>query len=220
MITKSVLIILISYLIGSIPTSVWVGRLFYGVDIRAHGSGNAGGTNMFRVLGWKPGLIVFLVDVSKGLVPVWVIDHWLTLPAGNFRLYLQLLAGAFAVLGHVWPVLAGFRGGKGIATLTGSLLVLNPQSVIVGSVVFVLVLALTRYVSLSSLMAVLSFPCTLLISRMWFDQNVPNVMLAASGLALPFVLFTHRSNIKRLLTGVENKIGKPAVAVRQVREEI
>lgn len=220
MITKSVFIILISYLIGSIPTSVWVGRIFYGVDIRGHGSGNAGGTNMFRVLGWKPGLIVFLVDVSKGFVPVWVIGHWLTLPAGNFRLCLQLLAGAAAVIGHVWPILAGFRGGKGIAALTGSLLVLSPQSVVVGLVVFVLVLALTRYVSLSSLMAVLSFPCTLLASRLWFDQNVPNVMLAASGLALPFVLFTHRSNIKRLLTGVENKVGKPAVTVRQAREEI
>lgn len=207
MITKALFIILISYLIGSIPTSVWLGRLFYGVDIRQHGSGNAGGTNMFRVLGWKPGLIVFVVDVSKGFVPVWVIGHWQTPAVGDLQLYLQLLAGAAAVIGHVWPVLAGFRGGKGIATLTGSLLVLSPQSVVVGSVVFALVVALTRYVSLSSITAVLSFPCTLLVSQLWFHWNIPYALLAASGLAVLFVLFTHRTNIKRLLANTENRVG-------------
>ncbi len=171
---------------------------------------------MFRVLGWKPGLIVFVVDVSKGLVPVWVIGRWQD-ACRRFRLCLQLLTGAAAVLGHVWPILAGFRGGKGIATLAGSLLVLSPQSVIVGLVVFVLVIALTRYVSLSSLMAALSLPCTLLASRVWFHRNVPDVLLAASGLVVPFVFFTHRSNIKRLLTGVENSVGSCPSAARPRR---
>ena len=208
MIPKALVSILFGYLLGSIPTSIWFGKVLYGVDIRQHGSRSAGGTNMFRVLGWKPGLVVFVVDVSKGLVPVWLIGHW---QRGHpDELQLQLLTGAAAVLGHVWPILAKFRGGKGIATLTGVLLVLSPMSVLVGLIVFTLVLSLTRYVSLSSMMAVLSFPCTLLASQLWFHRAIPHPLLIAAALAVPFVFFTHRSNIKRLLNGVENKFGQPA----------
>src|SRR5258708_5149226 len=186
--------ILVGYLAGSIPTSVWVGKVFYKVDIRQHGSGNAGGTNMFRVLGWKPGLVVFVLDVCKGLLPVWAVGHWLPAHPSDIQFRVQLLIGVAAVIGHVWPFLAGFKGGKGIATLAGMLLVLSPQSVVVGAVVFAITLSLTRYVSLASMMAVLSFPCTLLAMRGLFHRPISDLLLAASAFAVPFVFFTHRTN--------------------------
>ena len=220
MLTKALVSILFGYLFGSIPTSVWIGRAFYGIDIRQHGSGNAGGTNMFRVLGWKPGLVVFVLDVNKGLVPVWLIGHWLAAYPYDFRLVLQLFAGFAAVLGHVWPILARFRGGKGIATLIGMLIVTSPQSVIVGVIVFLIVIYFTRYVSLSSMMAVLSFPCTLLVSRVWFHRIIPDSLLTSSAFAFSLVFFTHRSNIKRLLNGLESKLGRLAPPAPVARNDI
>lgn len=206
MLINTLVSILFGYLLGSIPTSVWVGRILFGVDVRTQGSGNAGATNVCRVLGWRPGLFVFIVDITKGVVAVWIVGRWFAGYPDGVWLALQLSSGLAALLGHVWPILAGFRGGKGIATLLGVLLVLSPQSVMVGVIVFAILLPVTHFVSVASLMAVFSFPCTLIVSRLWFGKVVPGSLLTASIFAVLLVFFTHRSNIRRLMSGVENRV--------------
>lgn len=202
MVSGIVIIILLAYMIGSIPTSVWVGKVFFKIDVREHGSRNAGATNAIRVFGWKAGLPVFLFDVFKGWLAVMLSEFFLSNQLDNDQLvFLKIGLAAAVVLGHVFPMFAGFRGGKGVATLLGVGMALYPLTVWVVLLIFVVVLLITGYVSLGSLTGAILFP---LIDIFIFKQD--NIWLI--GLAVLVALFiplTHRNNIKRLLKGTESK---------------
>jgi len=205
------LIILCSYLAGSFPTSIVVGKILKGIDIRQHGSGNAGATNVFRVLGPGPGVFVLLVDAFKGFAATFWISGLVVDPLPFGSGLVMIIAGLFAVLGHIWTVFAGFRGGKGVGTAAGMLAALFPRALLVCLLVFVLVLLITRIVSISSISAAVALPITLTIFRYVLDWSVESSLYLFSFFAAALILFTHRSNIQRLLNGTERKIGaKPA----------
>jgi len=200
---KEVILIVIAYLIGSIPTALIISRKFFGVDIRDYGSGNMGATNTFRVLGSRYGTIVMILDMMKGMAAV-MLYNFLPyyfhneLERTNFMIGL----GLSAVIGHIFPVFAGFRGGKGVATLFGMILAVQPIVAVSCVGVFILVLYLTRYVSLSSILAALCLPiCVLWI---WNEHEVMYRVFAILVAAL--VVFTHQKNIGRILRGVESRI--------------
>lgn len=197
-----ILEILLAYLIGSIPSAVWVGKLFYGIDVRRHGSGNAGATNVIRVLGYKAGIPVMVFDVFKGWVAVQVIflfPH--TGLSEDFITYVRICMAFAAVLGHVFPVFAGFKGGKGVGTLAGAAIALYPLALLIVLALFITVLALTRYVSLASILCGISFPfIVIFITR----QEHPGLIILAIVVAV-FIPLTHIKNIKRLSRGEENK---------------
>ena len=198
-----VLLIILAYLIGSIPTAVWISRYFFDIDIREYGSGNAGATNTFRVLGSKWGSFVMVVDVLKGvlatslyiLIPYYLHNEF---DRTNFMVGL----GLAAVLGHIFPVWADFRGGKGVATLFGMILAMQPIVAIYCVGVFILVLYLTRFVSLSSILASLAFAVLILFI---FNEQEPLYRGFAIAVAL-LVVLTHQKNISRLLRGNESKV--------------
>ncbi|HQY11311.1 MAG TPA: glycerol-3-phosphate 1-O-acyltransferase PlsY [Ferruginibacter sp.] len=200
---KELLLIILAYLIGSIPTALIVSKRFFGVDIRDYGSGNMGATNTFRVLGSRYGTLVMAVDILKGMVAVGLytfIPFYMQneLERTNFMIGL----GLAAVAGHIFPVFAGFRGGKGVATLFGMILAVQPVIAISCTGVFLLVLYLTRYVSLSSILAAIALPiCVLWI---WNEHEVLYRIFAL--LVAVLVLFTHQKNIGRILRGVESRI--------------
>ncbi|MGZ8511408.1 MAG: glycerol-3-phosphate 1-O-acyltransferase PlsY [Chitinophagaceae bacterium] len=200
---NELLVIVLAYLIGSIPTSVWVSRYFFGIDIREYGSGNAGATNTFRVLGPKWGTVVMIVDMLKGTAAVSLV---LLLPqyADNETLFLnlQICLCLAAVLGHIFPIWAEFRGGKGVATLFGLVLGISPWTALSCSGVFLLVLFLTRFVSLSSILASIAFPIFILVI---FNVDNPIYRVFAIAVAL-MVILTHQKNIGRLLRGSESKV--------------
>ena len=200
---NELLVIVLAYLLGSIPTSVWVSRYFFGIDIREYGSGNAGATNTFRVLGPKWGTVVMIVDMLKGTAAVNLV---LLLPqyadSETLSLNLQISLGLAAVLGHISPIWAEFRGGKGVATLFGLVLGISPWTALSCSGVFLLVLFLTRFVSLSSIMASIAFPIFILVI---FNVDNPVYRVFAIAVAL-MVILTHQKNIGRLLRGSESKV--------------
>ena len=207
------LILVLSYLVGSIPSSVWVGKLAYGIDLRSHGSGNAGATNTFRVLGWKAGVVVSIIDLGKGLLAAGVISTIRidALPGGlgfwEVDSVIRLMAGVTAVVGHMYPIWAGFRGGKGVSTTAGMLMALTPGVMLLTLGVFALVLALTRYVSLASLMATLTYPTTIAIKKYVLHAEGLDASVLVFSMALAAAIFlAHRSNIQRLLSGTENRI--------------
>ena len=218
-----VVILFLSYLAGSIPGSVWVGKLLYGTDIRMHGSGNAGATNVFRVLGWKAGVLATLVDLGKGLLAAGVIASIRldTLPSGvevwQIETVVRLLAGIAAVLGHMYPIWARFKGGKGVNTSAGVLFALTPISMWITLGVFVVVLLSSRYVSLASLSAVVAFPSVIAIRRYVFGIEAldPSLLIFSIFMALG-IIFAHRANINRLLKGTESRIRtfRPARGMR------
>jgi len=196
------ILLVLAYLIGSIPTAVWVSKGIYGIDIREHGSGNAGATNAFRVLGTKAGCGVMLVDMLKGFLAVKLSIFspfvWTSEPFVN----LQIFLGLSAVLGHIFPIWADFRGGKGIATLFGMILSIQPLVAVSLVAVFVLMLFLTRYVSLSSITASIAFPLLIV-----FIFNAHELSYRLFAIATAFlVVLTHHKNISRLLNGNENKV--------------
>jgi glycerol-3-phosphate acyltransferase PlsY len=197
-----VVIVLLAYMLGSIPSAVWVGKYFYGVDVRQHGSGNAGATNVLRTLGKKPGIAVLLLDMLKGFAAVNL--SWLTeySSADSEWMSIRAALGVVAILGHIFPLFAGFRGGKGVATMTGTLIALNPVVAIIAIIFFMLVLSFTKYVSLSSMATALMLP---VIFGAWFGSGTSLSLysFAVAGI----ILLTHRKNIKRLMKGEENKIG-------------
>ncbi len=208
-------IIILSYLVGSVPTSIIVSKLARGIDIRNYGSGNAGGTNVMRVLGWKEGVLVILLDSLKGVLAVVVIArlHYGSMPFANetpfddFTL-VQIIAGISAVIGHVWTVFAGFRGGKGIATALGMLLMITTVDMLIAVGVFIVVVSISRYVSLGSILGAISVPLALVVRENIFNVNVPSY-----DTLLPFVIavsllviFTHRKNVVRLINGNEHKL--------------
>jgi glycerol-3-phosphate acyltransferase PlsY len=192
-----VLSAVISYLIGSISFSYLIGKKLAGIDIRKHGSGNAGATNTLRVLGKGPAILVLILDALKGIVSMGIASY---ISGGNA--VIEAFAGIFAIIGHNWPVFFQFRGGKGIATTLGVALMLSPKAFLVSVILCVLVIAFTRYVSLGSLVLVTALPIFLLI----FTGN-----LALFGVSLLITLFgfvRHYSNIRNLLTGKERKLGE------------
>lgn len=198
-----VILMILAYLIGSIPTAVWVSKYFFNIDIRNFGSGNAGATNTFRVLGAKAGSFVFAVDMLKGYVAVDLAYFISKYQADNIALTnFQVLLGIAAVVGHIFPIWAEFKGGKGIATLFGMILAIQPLVAACLILVFVLMLFLTRYVSLSSITASIAFPVMI-----FFVFKEPEVMYRVFALATAImVVLTHHKNINRLLAGNENKV--------------
>ena len=195
----------VAYILGSIPTAVWVGRLFYDTDVREHGSGNAGTTNVIRVLGYKAAIPVFVIDVLKGWLAVFIIPYiFEMLKIDAVPRIMPVLAVVAVVLGHVFPLFAGFRGGKGVATLLGVGLALYPYATLSALAIFVIVLLLKNYVSLASISASISFP--LFVFFFFFTANY-YLYFPAVAVAL-FVPITHRKNIKRLIEGNENKFFK------------
>ena len=209
------IIVILSYLIGSIPNSILISRAVSGIDIRKHGSGNAGGTNVMRVLGWKYGLLVIFLDALKGAIAVVIISRLFygplpfenVSPFDDFTL-VQIIAGMSAVIGHIWTVFAEFKGGKGIATALGMLLTLVTIDMLIAVGIFTLVVLVSRYVSLGSIIAAISVPATLFIRENLFHVDIPGYSTL-----LPFiigvaalVIFTHRKNLVRIINGNENKI--------------
>lgn len=194
--------LLTAYLLGSIPTSVWVGKIFYHIDIREKGSGNAGATNTIRVLGIKAGIPVMIVDIAKGVLAVYLIHFFVPGAWTSYRtVYVEIVAGFAAVLGHVFPLFAGFRGGKGVATLFGMAIAIYPTVIWIPVVIFVVILLSTGYVSLGSMLAGLSFPFTDIF--IYHDHHPGKMTLAV--VAAIFLIYTHRKNITRLKNGTENR---------------
>ena len=208
-----ILLLSASYVTGSIPTSIIVGKIFKGIDIRKHGSGNAGATNVFRVLGWKQALIVVVVDIFKGWLPaaVYATSLFQGQPIEETGV-LQILCGFAAVLGHTYTIFAEFKGGKGVGTLGGMLLALFPVSVPLCLIVFAVVLILTGYVSVGSILASAALPIFLFIlPPLGFADTAPLSLLIFSLLMPWFIIFTHRSNISRLRSGEENRFEKAMI---------
>jgi glycerol-3-phosphate acyltransferase PlsY len=211
------IISVLSYLVGSIPTAIIVARVMRGIDIRQHGSGNAGGTNVIRVLGWKAGVFVILCDMAKGLFATMVISRLMfgALPFENTTPFddyvvVQIIAGCAAMLGHIWTLFAGFKGGKGIATAGGMLIGIAPVEVAVSLGVFLIVFLISHYVSLGSLSAASTFPLTMFLRENLFMAHIPsyNTLIWFSVAISLLVIYTHRANIQRLLKGTENRVSR------------
>lgn len=193
-----------AYLLGSIPTAVWVSKLFFGIDIREHGSKNMGASNTFRVLGTGWGIFVLIVDMAKAMAAVYLANYvhessWL----GTEKMFWQLVLGLTAVTGHIFPLFAGFKGGKGVASLLGVVLAIQPLTALISVAAFVLVVVLTSYISLGSLIAVIVFAACVFFAFKE-EENIYFKWFAVVSALLIFVL--HLSNIRRLLKGTENKI--------------
>ena len=198
-----ILAFLFAYILGSIPAAVWIGKRFHGIDVREHGSHNAGTSNVIRVLGWKTGIPVLLIDVLKGtLATLMPVFFKLGEPDSALLTNLQILTGLTAIIGHIFPLLAGFRGGKGVATFFGVLLALQPLLTISCLGVFLVVLLLTGIVSVSSMSAGLAFPIFLFL---FFDT--PSIIYKTFSIFVAIALLvTHRKNIGRLRRGEEAKL--------------
>lgn len=196
------LLIIVAYLIGSIPTAVWVSKFFFGIDIREYGSGNAGATNTFRVLGTGWGTFVMAVDILKGVLACFLyllLPYYLTNEMDRTNLMVGL--GLAAVLGHIFPIWASFKGGKGVATVFGMVLAIQPMVALYVVGVFLIVLYLTRFVSLSSILASLALPVLILVVF-----NEPEVLYRVFAIAVALlVILTHQKNIGRLINGNESK---------------
>ncbi|MBK8494719.1 MAG: glycerol-3-phosphate 1-O-acyltransferase PlsY [Chitinophagaceae bacterium] len=200
---KELALIIVSYLIGSIPTALIISRRFFGIDIRDYGSGNMGATNTFRVLGSRYGTMVMVFDILKGMAAV-MLYNFLPFYVNNDleRTNLMLGLGLSAVIGHVFPVFAGFKGGKGVATLLGMVLAIQPVIAVSCIGIFILVLFLTRYVSLSSILAAVALPiCVLWI---WNENELLYRVFAL--IVAILVVVTHQKNIGRILRGVESRV--------------
>ncbi len=194
---------LLAYLLGSVPTAVWIGKSWYSIDIRQHGSKNAGATNTFRILGKKAGIIVLSIDIIKGFLAAFLPYLLLDYPWHDDQLIpIQLLSAFMAVVGHVLPVFAGFNGGKGVATSLGVIIGVHPEAAGICVALFLLVFIISKYVSLGAITAAVAFP--LLIHFAFHNRNI---YLTIFSMVLSFlVIYVHKKNIKRLLQGNENKM--------------
>ncbi|MCW9706942.1 glycerol-3-phosphate 1-O-acyltransferase PlsY [Fodinibius salsisoli] len=215
-------VILLSYLVGSIPSSIWVGKLVKGVDIRNYGSGNAGATNTFRLLGWQPGVAVLLIDFFKGFASAyWISQLAYFIGSGPVALFpywevdsfLRIVCGVVAVVGHMFPLYANFDGGKGMATAAGMLCGIEPVSVGITFGVFLIVMLVSRFVSLASLVAAFIYPLMLVVLRYGLGWPIDGSILIFGAIVGIGIIIKHRGNIRRLLNGTENQVGsfKPAV---------
>ncbi|MFO7845183.1 MAG: glycerol-3-phosphate 1-O-acyltransferase PlsY [Balneolaceae bacterium] len=208
-------VILISYLIGAIPSSLWYGKIVRNVDIREHGSGNAGATNTFRILGWKAGSLVLLFDFGKGLIcTLFVSQLAFEIGSGPVSFYsgwdvepmVLILCGMAAVFGHMFPVYAGFTGGKGAATACGMLYGIEPVSISITLALFLIIMFSTRYVSLASITGAFVYPFSQLILRYGYGMEIDGSIMIFSSLIALTIIVKHKGNIRRLLDGNENRI--------------
>lgn len=191
-----------AYLLGSIPTAVWWGKRYFGIDVREFGSGNAGATNTFRVLGKKAGIPVLIIDILKGSLAVLLAHFSPFVFDTNQFVNLELGLGIAALVGHVFPIFAGFRGGKGVATILGVVICLTPITSLFVLLVFLTVLISTKYVSLSSMIGGLSFPFFLNVVL----KNQNETLLIFSLFVAALLIITHKKNISRLLKRQESKV--------------
>jgi len=197
-----ILLIIVAYLIGSIPSAVWIGKRFHGIDVREHGSGNAGFTNTVRVLGWKAGLPVFFADLLKGYLAVNSLRIFnVYIPGTEDFINFQLILGACAVIGHIFPIYVGFRGGKGVATLLGLLLAIQPYPTLICLGIFLVFFLTTRYVSLSSMIAGISFPILIIFV---FKTTISSLVIFSMIVSI-LLLLTHQKNIERLIKREETR---------------
>ena len=207
-----IILLVLSYLTGSIPTSIIVSRVAKNIDIRDHGSGNAGATNVYRILGWKYALIVLVLDVFKAWLPTAIyattIFQYITIIDIGF---IQILCGSFSVIGHTYPIFAKFKGGKGVGPLIGVLLALFPIAFPLCLIVAIAIIITTGYVSLGSIFAAISLPIFILILPV-LGIISPNLSLVIFSLLVPwFVIYTHRGNISRIRNGTENRFNKAII---------
>ncbi len=210
------LLILAAYLIGSVPSSLWIGKIFYHLDIRHHGSGNAGAANTFRVLGWKAGVTVLILDAFKG----WLAVHlatWAAIVPGPSEAFMtqQLILGTTAAVGHIFPLYARFKGGKGVATFLGVALAIAPWATLISIGAFILALFLFNYISLSSMIAGAMFPVTvwLILPSPWLSLRIFAILVAL------LLIWTHRSNIRRIMRGEESRASDLIKKKKKPREE-
>ena len=196
------LLILVAYLLGSIPTSVWIGKAFYKIDVREFGSGNAGATNTFRVLGKQAGIPVLIIDILKGTTAVSLAYLSGFLTNSYEFINLQLALGVAALMGHIFPIFAGFRGGKGVATILGIVICILPVSCALSLIVFLIVLFSSRMVSLSSMIAGASFPIMLNVVL----GNTNPILTTFSIVVAVLLIVTHRKNIIRIVKKQESKV--------------
>jgi acyl phosphate:glycerol-3-phosphate acyltransferase len=199
------IVFVLAYLLGSIPAAVWIGKKFHNIDVREHGSGNAGTTNVIRVLGWKTGIPVLIIDLAKGWTASMLPDLFhIAAPGSALLINLQILAGVTAIIGHIFPVFASFRGGKGVATIFGVLIAIQPMLTICCLGVFLAVLLVTGIVSVSSMSAGIAFPMFLFL----FFETPSIIFKIFSVFVAIALLITHRKNIERLMKGEESKLIK------------
>jgi glycerol-3-phosphate acyltransferase PlsY len=203
---SAVLWLLVSYFLGAIPTSYLLSRLFAGIDLRQHGSGNLGATNLYRVLGWKYAIPAALVDIAKGVVPVLVFA-----PQVSDSQLFALACGVAAIVGHVFSVFVGFKGGKGVATAAGVMLALAPIALLVSAAVWGVLVRLTGYVSLGSIVAAAVLPFAIYLLE---DSRTPTLVWIAGAIAAA-VIILHWRNIQRLIRGTENRFGRRAATTPQ-----
>jgi len=211
------LVVVLSYLVGSFPTSIIITKIVRGLDIREHGSGNAGGTNVMRVLGYRMGIFVIAIDILKGYIATMIVTKLMygPFPFTNATPFtdvtlIRIIAGCMAILGHVWTAFGGFRGGKGIATAGGVLLGLATIEALIALGVFSIVVLLFRYISLGSISAAVAFPLTMCLRHNVFHgelQGYHTLIFFSIGISL-LLLYTHRANIRRLLDGTEHRFTK------------
>jgi len=193
--------IILAYLVGSIPTSVWYGKIFHGIDVRQHGSGNAGATNSLRTFGKKAGIIVLIVDFLKGFLAVKAASLFST-ETDNI---LPLIMGLAVITGHIFPIFAQFRGGKGVATAMGVLVATFPWAALGCVLTFMIVVFVTKYVSLASLLGALAFPIQLTFN--FWNDNANKYAIGFASVIFVILLIMHRENIQRLIQGTESKFG-------------
>ncbi len=210
------LLILAAYLIGSIPSSILIGRIFYHLDIRDHGSGNAGAANTFRVLGWKAGVTVLLFDAFKGWISV-RLAHFAGIVPGPSEAFMtqQLILGTTAAVGHIFPIYARFKGGKGVATFLGVALAIAPWATLISIGAFILALFLFNYISLSSMIAGAMFPVSvwLILPSPWLSLRIFAILVAL------LLIWTHRSNIRRIIRGEESRASDLIKKKKKPQEE-
>ena len=216
-ILRLILIIFGSYLLGSFPSAVIISKMFFGFDIRTKGSGNMGSTNAMRVLGWKWGLLVQILDVLKGVLAVTLVNMLFNgemaftnqTPFQDITV-MKMIAGVFAVGGHIWSVFVGFKGGKGINTGGGFLLAIAPTEVAIAFGLFVLVVMLSGYISLASMIAAITIPLTMFLRHNVFSVEIPgyHIIIYFTILISLIVIYAHRSNISRIFQGNESRFSK------------
>jgi len=206
----TIIALILSYLLGAIPFGYIVSKLWKNIDIRQYGSGNIGFTNVLRVAGKSPGIVVLLLDVGKGLLPVLLISQFTeAMELGKF-MTLPALCGLASIIGHNWPIYLKFRGGKGVSTTIGAFLALTWQVTLVGLVIWLVIVIITRYVSLGSILFVVSLPITTVVLHLSPRVEIEDwiAILISSVIVAVMVVYKHKGNLCRLLSGTERKFGQ------------
>jgi glycerol-3-phosphate acyltransferase PlsY len=210
-------LIITAYLLGSISNAVWVGNVLHKTDVRKHGSKNAGATNVLRILGWKAALPVFILDMTKGAAAVLLVFVAGYIPETNPFVGFQIVLGLTAMIGHIFPIFASFKGGKGVATIAGVITAIHPSAMLITFLLFALALLITHYVSLSSIIAACCFPfLVIVVFGNWLNVEETLTLKIFSIAAAAIILVTHRKNIRRLHKGEETKIvfrKKPSIDI-------